>query len=732
MRQNHLKPLLMAVAMIAVGASYALAQSGPPTVIYPSSSALSDPLADAPADRGAPAGGLKVKAHRYFHKREIKGEGADPALQKSAGRKFGGVEQPNFPGLGENGSIPPDPNIAVGPNQIVQAVNTDIAVFDKNGNIYAGYPKLLGSVWTALGGACATNNAGDPIVQYDRLADRWLIAQLGSLSAPYSECIAVSQTSDPTGAYYLYSYSFGSNLNDYEKIGVWPTATNPAYLATYNLFANGSSFVGGELCAYDRTAMLSGGTAAAVCYTISGDGGYLPADLDGAAAPLDGTPGIFLNFETSTTLRMYKIAPDFANPSNSTLSAASDIGVASFSEGCGGGTCVPQPGTNRQLDSLGDRLMYRLAYRRFGTDHESIVVDHSVTAGSSVGARWYELRETPPATAAAYSIYQQGTFAPDSAYRWMGSIASDQAGDLALGYSESSGSIYPSVAYTGRTPLDALNTMEAETIMQPGAGSQTGYTRWGDYTAMRIDPSDDCTFWYVNEYYTATSSYAWSTMIGSFKFPSCSGAADFSLSASASPLTFTQGTGGTSNGSVTVTSINAFNSAVALTAAGSCGTNSIACTLNPTSVTPPANGSANAALTIAVGTGTAAGSYPITVNGASGALNHSTTLTVVVSAPAPDFTLGASPSSLTIKRGSSGKYTIATAAAGGSSSISLSVSGLPARTSGSFKPNPVTAGSNSTLTVSPNRKASPGTSTLTITGNNGSYTHTAQVTLTIQ
>jgi hypothetical protein len=481
--------------------TFALAQSPSPTVSYPGSFAVSPPLSDIQGY--GPAGTLKIHARRpSSHHADVADEdhASDEALQTAAGSRLDTREQPNFPGLGENGSIPPDPNIAVGPNHIVQVVNIDIAVFDKSGNVFAGYPKRLSSLWGALGGPCATNNAGDPVVQYDRLADRFVVTQLGRLSSPYSECIAVSKTNDPTGAYNLYSYSFGSNLNDYQKFSVWPTATNGAYLATYNLFANGASFVGSELCAYERAAMLNGAASpAAVCFTISSDGGFLPSDLDGPTAPLDGTPGLFMNFETSSSLRMYKLSPNFGNPSSSTLSAPTDIGVASFNEACNGGPCIPQPNTTQLLDSLGDRLMYRLAYRNFG-DHESIVVNHSVAAGSSVGVRWYELRDTPPSAGAAFSLYQQGTFAPDSAYRWMGSIAMDQAGDMALGYSESSSSLFPSINYTARLSTDPLGTMGSENTLQSGGGSQTGYTRWGDYTAMRIDPSDDCTFWYTDEY----------------------------------------------------------------------------------------------------------------------------------------------------------------------------------------------------------------------------------------
>jgi hypothetical protein len=587
-------------------------------------------------------------------------------LQNAPGHHLDVDTQPNFAGIGENGYVPGDPNIAVGPNHVVQVVNSDIAVFDKGGTVFAGYPKRLGSLWSSMGGPCANNNSGDPIAQYDRLADRFIITQLGSLSAPYSECIAVSMTSDPTGSYNLYSYNFGSNLNDYDKFGVWPTATNSAYLATYNLFANGASFIGADLCAYDRNAMLTGAAnPAQICFTISGDGGFLPADVDGPNAPLDKTPGLFLNFETLSSLRMYKLSPNFATPPSSTLSGASDIGVAAFNEACG--SCIPQPGTAQTLDSLGDRLMYRLAYRRFGNDHEAIVVNHSVVAGSSVGVRWYELRNKPPSTSAAFNVFQQGTYAPDSSYRWMGSIAMDQAGDIGLGYSASDGnSVFPSVNYTGRIPTDQAGKMGAEGTIQAGAGSQTSFSRWGDYSAIRIDPSDDCTFWYTNEYYPVTSGYVWYTAIGSFKLSNCSATPDFSISSTASPLTFPFGAVGSSSGTVTVQSLNGFASLVSLAKAGACGTNGITCTLGAGSLMPPSDGSINTTLGIGISATTPANSYSITITGTSGGLSHSTTLTVVVSAPpppTPNFSISA-PSSLTVSCGSKGTSAITLTPAG--------------------------------------------------------------------
>ena len=182
-------------------------------------------------------------------------------------------------------------------------------------------------------------------------------------------------------------------------------------------------------------------------------------------------------------------------------------------------TCIPQAGTSTQLDSLGDRLMFRLAYRNFGT-HESLVVNHSVkTSVAPAGVRWYEIRNPNGGTP---TVFQQGTLTDSGTSLWMGSIAMDKVGDVALGFSESSSSIHPKIAFTGRMPNDPAGTMEGITTIFSGAGSQTGgITRWGDYTAMAIDPSNECTFWYVNEYIPSNGSFNFHTRLASFEFSSC-------------------------------------------------------------------------------------------------------------------------------------------------------------------------------------------------------------------
>ena len=411
--------------------------------------------------------------------------------------------------------IPPDTNGAIGTTQYVETVNDQMAVFDKatKGVLYGPVPENI--LWVGFGGGCETNNDGDPVVVYDKAADRWVVSQFSVSSTPYLQCVAVSQTNDATGAWNRYAFTY-ANFPDYPKMGVWPDA----YYTTFNMF-NGNAFAGANLCAYDRAAMLAGNAATQQCFQLASSfGGVLPSDLDGATPPPAGAPNYMLNFGTNA-LNLWKFHVDWATPANTTLTGPTSISVSSFTPACTGGTCIPEPGSGK-LDSLGDRLMFRLAYRNFGT-HESLVVSHSVRVGSGgskqTGVRWYELR-SPDATPV---VFQQSSYSPDTAlYRWMPSVAMDGDGNMALGYSTSSSTAFPSIAYTGRLSTDTPSTMGTEVVMTAGTGSQSG-SRWGDYSAMTVDPSDDCTFWYTNEYLTAAANGTnkWSTRVGSFQFPTC-------------------------------------------------------------------------------------------------------------------------------------------------------------------------------------------------------------------
>jgi hypothetical protein len=434
----------------------------------------------------------------------------------------------NFEGVGEGISgytvqvAPPDTQGDVGPNYYVQWVNLDFAIFDKSSGAVVYGPAAGKTLWTDFGGICESRNDGDPIVKYDQLAGRWVMTQfaIDQSADEYAQCIAVSQTHDPLGSWYRYSYSF-DNLNDYPKLAVWPDG----YYISYNMFSKsggGYSWAGGVMCAYDRAAMINGSQAISLC--TQEDPlyfSYLPSDLDGFTNPPAGADNYVLALGTNDQLLFWTVDIDWATPSG-VFTGPTAISVAAFTEECQAyyrNACIPQGGTTTKLESLGDRPMFRLPYRNFG-DHESLVLSHSIeTDGEISGIRWYEIRDP----GGMPTIYQSGTYAPDSRYRWMGSMAMDRVGNMAVGYSVSDSSIDPSIWYTGRLVTDSLNELgQSEEVIQNGTGSQTGgLQRWGDYSSMSVDPVDDCTFWYTQEYLTVDGSFNWHTRIASFAYPSC-------------------------------------------------------------------------------------------------------------------------------------------------------------------------------------------------------------------
>jgi Immune inhibitor A-like, MAM domain len=433
-------------------------------------------------------------------------------------RTFDGIP---FPGVGCS-CAPPDPNGAVGLTQYVQIVNEGYQVFDKaTGNSVLG-PNSISSIWSGFGGVCQTGGKGDPVMLYDHLANRWVISQFaGSGSAVTDECVAISTTSDATGSYYRYGFHLGTNFFDYPKLSVWPDA----YYMSMNVFnASGTTYLGPQPFAFDRTKMLAGQSATFVS-PVGPLGGsvdpFLPADLDGSTLPPTGAPNTFVGFPgqaTSPNYTTYHFHVDFVTPANSTFTTFATPAAAGFTALCPTTrACVPQNGvtSSNYLDGIGDRLMFRLAYRNFG-DHESVVGNYTVSSGGVAGVRWFELRNV---TSGPVTVYQQSTYQPDTTWRWMGSAAMDGQGNLAIGFSASSSSIKPQLRYAGRLATDPLNTLaQGEAHLYDGAGSQSGSgNRWGDYSALSIDPVDDTTFWYTNEYYSTTTSFNWRTRIGSFK-----------------------------------------------------------------------------------------------------------------------------------------------------------------------------------------------------------------------
>lgn len=471
----------------------------------------------------------------------------------------------NILGLGHNfanfspSSTVPSTNGAAGTTQYVQFVNDAFAVFSKsNGSLLAG-PTHMNTFWAGMGGSCAPEPNMDAIAQFDKLANVWVLL-MPIYTNPTGFCIAVSTTSNATGSWNLYYYEVPVNntichcrmMPDYAKLAVWPDAYYIMYHQAWDL-----NYEGPAACAVERSAMLTGAAAPTMqCFANNGstNNGWLPSDLDGLTAPPAGSPDYLVAFDhNDQSLDLWQFHVNWTTPADSTLTGPTNIPVTSFIEPCGDGytvftpqdNCVPQAGTSQMLGAYGDELMYRLAYRNFGS-YQSLVLNHTVqlAAGSDqTGIRWYELRNT----GSGFGLHQEGTYAPDSNYRWMGSIAMDKAGDIAVGYSVSSNAMSPSIRYTGRQSTDALGTMEGEYDVLSSAGianaSQTNSVRWGDYSSMAVDPADDCTFWYTTEYQPANGGNHWSTRIASFKFPACTTQASASwtvvntASQSANPLT---------------------------------------------------------------------------------------------------------------------------------------------------------------------------------------------------
>jgi PKD repeat protein len=426
-------------------------------------------------------------------------------------------------GVGSCGCAPPDTNGEVGNTQYVQMTNAGYQVFDKTTGASLLGPRATSSIWAGFGGVCETSGHGDPIVLYDQIADRWVITQFAGGSTITDECIAVSTSSDATGSYKRYGYHLGSEFYDYPHLGVWPDG----YYMSMNVFnAAGTAYLRPQPFAFDRAAMIAGATSAAYVTTTSlgsSNAPLMPADLDGSTLPPTGAPEVFVEYPDTNTYKTYRFHADYVTPSNTTFTLAGSPAAAAFTQPCGStAKCVPtKAGSSNYLNGLDDRLMFRLAYRNFG-GHESLVGNYTVKANNVAGIRWFELRN---ATSGTPTKYQESTYQPDTTWRWMGSAAMDGQGNLALAYSASNSTINPQLRYAGRLAGDALNTItQTETHLFDGGGSQTGSgNRWGDYSDLTIDPVDDCTFWYTQEYYSTNSSFNWRTRIGSFKFAGCGG-----------------------------------------------------------------------------------------------------------------------------------------------------------------------------------------------------------------
>jgi hypothetical protein len=481
---------------------------------------------------------------------------------------------------------PSDDSLAVGPDHIVQIVNSRIAIYskrskkyDKSGNVLYG-PVATKSVWTGFGGACEARNNGDAVVRYDQLAGRWLIvmpifsrigpaefpgktnlaggepvlpgqlAKPGEASSPgaatapppnppqappppergqrppdrkegvWAMCYAVSTGPDPLGTYYRYAFE-RTLFPDYPRPAVWIDGY-------YTPTSTGDDVIQKHLCIADRTKMLAGQPAAEQCIVIDGVNFLNNADIDGRRLPPAGAPNIMMAAGGTQLKKIFdddgiyfwKVHVDWSNPANTKANGPVKINVAPYHYLCNGqlSSCVPQPDSERRLDVQGDKIMQRLVYRNVG-GHESIVAAHSVaTRGGGGGVRWYEFRLDKKRDPA---LYQQGTYAPEGFYRWMPSIAMDKKGDIGVGYSFGGLPNFVGQRFVAREAGDPKGQLTLqETVLAKGEAPQTNTLRWEDYTTTAIDPSDDCTFWYVGDYLKANDK-AYRTKIGSFRLPDC-------------------------------------------------------------------------------------------------------------------------------------------------------------------------------------------------------------------
>ena len=554
------------IALALLSSSAAMAQVSGPFVTAPALMATSDSLAVIAAQGQANAFNVREVRVSRDHKMR-KGVDANlqlartsvapnvtvpantPYAQTAVYQPLGAVMGANFEALGVGtagfsvSGAPPDTTMAISPTHIVQWVNSQIGIYNKSGVSLLPAPGFINGnqLWQGFpaGSLCRQVNRGDPIVQYDKHAQRWVFSQFAfnDTFTQNAQCFAVSTTNNPLGSFVLYQYNFGALLPDYGKLGVWPNA----YFVTYNMFnVNANTFNGAQPCAYDRAAMIAGLAANQICFNSTAFFSYLPADLDGFNLPPAGAPNYHISWDWYNTgppytIQLTKFAPDFAVPANSTFNDGfagapfsfvgfaldnNSLGACNDAGSAGGFQCVQQLGTGQTLDTLGDRQMYRLAYRNFGS-YDALLITQAVddSAGVNAHLRWMEIRNPG---AAAPQVYQNSTFRPTTHARWMSSGAMDKLGNIAIGSSVSSSAMHPAIRVTGRRKTDPKNLMRAEVSIKEGGGSQTnGLERWGDYSTMQVDPADDCTFWYTQQYIAANGTFNWNTRVAAFKFPNC-------------------------------------------------------------------------------------------------------------------------------------------------------------------------------------------------------------------
>jgi hypothetical protein len=474
-------------------------------------------------------------------------QGTRPAIEPGAsfdglGEGFTGHEFPGaagtdgtVPGGGGRGGI--DISMAVGKDHIFEVLGGSLAIFSKKGKKYNTTGKLLygavpnNTVFADFGNRCKASNNSDTVVRYDQLADRWLFVlpvfsrPPDNPEGPYAMCYAVSATPDPLGPYYRYEFQ-RPLFPDYPRPAVWPDGYYNPTSTSDNMLPE--VITQKHECIADRNKMLKGLPATEQCIIIDGGVFMLNADVDGKRLPPAGAPNIMMSTGGTQLLKVfeddgiyfYKVHVDWNDPSKTSVSTPQKIAVAPYHYLCDGqlSNCVSQPGTDRRLDSQGDKLIQRLVYRNLG-DHESILAEHSVaTAAKGGGVRWYEFRLNSQRDPV---LYQQGTYAPGGNYRWLASMGMDRKGNIGMGYSFGGDPNYAGQRFAARLANDPKGQLGFhESVLAEGRASQTGSLRWEDYTQLAMDPSDDCTMWFVGNYLKsgATSS---TTRIGSFAVPGC-------------------------------------------------------------------------------------------------------------------------------------------------------------------------------------------------------------------
>lgn len=442
----------------------------------------------------------KLRHRSYPYAATALPKGPDPVWQRSATTtRNASVPLSNF--AGQNSPYyPSDANGTIGPNYYMQTVNTTYAIYNRSGQLMAG-PTNLNTLFSGVPGSSCNN--GDPIVLYDEQASRWLVAEFSLCDTTDFMLVAVSTTNDPTGTWHKYSFNV-DDVPDYMKFGVWQDGY---YMGT-------NTFNGDDIYVFERSQMLNGLTAQMVGFDNpwrpSGDTAFVcvpPLDNDGDFAPA-GSPGVFIAFNDdaigggSDELWIYELDVDWTTPANSTFDRVQQIAVASFDSDFGlTWNNISQPVTTSKLDAIPQVIMNPPQYRNFGS-HQTIVCCHTVDVDNTdhAGIRWYELRKTT----GNWTVRQQGTYAPDEHSRWMGSIVMNEANEIALGYSISSTSVYPGLRYCGQTAAEndsATGILDfLEGTIQTGSLYQSGINRWGDYSAMSVDPNDDETFWFTSQY----------------------------------------------------------------------------------------------------------------------------------------------------------------------------------------------------------------------------------------